>query len=60
MVYFPYSHEKFEDEVFTKNVQSWDEILQRKSQPYLTTFKAMCMDEHVELIKQTIEVAIQE
>jgi hypothetical protein len=45
--YWPYAHDKFEDEAFTENAQNWDEVLQRKSNLNLTLFKAMSMDEHV-------------
>jgi hypothetical protein len=40
-----HAHDKFEDEVFTKNSQDWDEVVQRMANPNMTRFKAMSMDE---------------
>jgi hypothetical protein len=45
--------------LFTTNAQDWDEVLQRRANPDLTRFRAMSMDEHVEMINQTIEEFIQ-
>jgi hypothetical protein len=56
VVYFPYVHDKFDDECFTKNSHSWDEVIQRKTEPTLTGFKNLSMDEQVEFINQTFEV----
>jgi hypothetical protein len=39
MVYWPYAHDKFEDEVFTENAHSWDEVIQRKSSLTLLPLK---------------------
>jgi hypothetical protein len=42
---WPYAHDKFEDEIFTKCAQNWDEVVQRKSKTRMNKFKAMSMDE---------------
>jgi hypothetical protein len=31
--HWPYPHDDFEDEIFTENALSWDEVLQRKEKP---------------------------
>jgi len=41
---WPYAHEKFKDDIFTECAQDWEEVLQRKSNPNMTRFKAMRMD----------------
>jgi hypothetical protein len=34
-IYWPYAHDKFDDEVFTENAHSWDEVIQENpSLPY--------------------------
>jgi hypothetical protein len=40
-----YAHDKFEDEVFTKNAQDWDEVVARMVKPKMTMFRAMSLDE---------------
>jgi hypothetical protein len=40
-----YAHDKFEDEIFIKNAQEWDEVVQRVVDLKMTRFKAMSMDE---------------
>jgi hypothetical protein len=39
-----YTHDKFEDEIFTECAQDWDEVLQRMANPNMTRFKSMSMD----------------
>jgi len=40
-----YTHDKFENEIFTEGDQDWEEVLQRKSNPNMMRFKFMTMDE---------------
>jgi hypothetical protein len=44
---WPYNHERWEEEAFTKNAQSWDEVLERRSNPHITIFKTMSLDEQM-------------
>jgi hypothetical protein len=48
--YWPYAHDKFEDEVFTKNAQDWEEVVARMTDTRMTKFKAMILDEHAKII----------
>jgi hypothetical protein len=48
---WPYSHDTFEDEIFTKGAKDWEEVLQRNYNPNMTRFKAMKMDEKVKMIE---------
>jgi hypothetical protein len=54
--HWPYPHEDFEDEIFTKNVANWDEVLQRKEKPYLVRFMALYGNEQLDFLEQTIGV----
>jgi hypothetical protein len=56
---WPYTHDKFEDEIFTECAQDWEEVLQRKANPNMTRFKAMSMDEQVETIEQSAQEALR-
>jgi hypothetical protein len=49
---WPYAHDKFEDEVFTKNAQDWDEVVARMVDPKMTRFKAMSLDEQETILEQ--------
>jgi hypothetical protein len=40
-----YSHDKFEDEIFTEFTQDWDEVVQRMAIENMTMFNSMSMDE---------------
>jgi hypothetical protein len=51
--YWPYAHDKFEDEVFTENAQDWDEVVARMADPKMTRFKAMSLDEHATILEQS-------
>jgi hypothetical protein len=42
---WPYTHDRFEDEIFTENAQNWDEVMERMDEPKVTRFKAMSLDE---------------
>jgi hypothetical protein len=57
--YWPYAHDRFEDEIFTKNAQEWDKVLQRRVNPDMAWFRDMSMDEQVELIEKTGEATIR-
>jgi hypothetical protein len=54
-----YAHDKFEDEVFTENVEDWDEVVQRMADPKMTRFKAMSMDEQVATIEKSSQEALR-
>jgi hypothetical protein len=43
--YWPYTHDKFEDEIFIESAQDWDEVVQSMANPNMTRFKAMSVDE---------------
>jgi hypothetical protein len=49
--YWSYTHDKFEDEVFTKNSQDWDEVVQRMVDLKMTTFRAMSLYEQATTIE---------
>jgi len=42
---WPYSHDRFEDEIFTENAQDWNEVAIRLANPRTTRFKAMSWEE---------------
>jgi hypothetical protein len=50
--YWPYTHDKFEDEIFIECTQDWEEVVQRMSNLNMTRFKAMIMDEQVDTIEK--------
>jgi hypothetical protein len=54
-----YAHDKFEDEIFTESTQDWDEVVQRMANPNMTRFKAMSMDEQVEMIEKSAQEALR-
>jgi hypothetical protein len=56
---WPYAHEKFEDEVFTKNAQDWDEVVARMVDPRMTKFIAMSLDEQETIIEQLAQGALR-
>jgi hypothetical protein len=47
-----YSHDRFEDEIFTECAQDWDKVIHRRVNPNINEFKAMSMDEKVETIEK--------
>jgi hypothetical protein len=49
--YWPYAHDKFEDDIFTECAQDWEEVLQRKANLNMTRFNAMSMDVQVKTIE---------
>jgi hypothetical protein len=44
---FPYSHDKWEDELFFNDAQDWDKVLERMENPRITFFKNLSIDEHM-------------
>jgi hypothetical protein len=48
---WPYAHDRFEDEIFTKNAQRWDEVVARMVDPKETRFKAMIWDEQATVLE---------
>jgi hypothetical protein len=56
---WPYTHDKFEDEIFTECYQYWEEVVQRMANPNMTRFKAMSMDEQVETIEESSQEALK-
>jgi hypothetical protein len=54
-----YAHNKFEDEIFMKNAQDWDEVVARMVDPKMTRFKSMSLDEHETTIEQSNQKALR-
>jgi hypothetical protein len=50
---WPYAHDRFEDEIYTENAQSWDEVVARMVDPKETKFKAMIWDGNNQLKKSS-------
>jgi hypothetical protein len=57
--YWLYSHDSFEDEIFTEGAQYLEEALHRKANLNMTKFKAMTMDEQLETIEHNAQEAIR-
>ena len=57
--YWPYTHDKFEDEVFTENAQDWDEVVARMVNPKMTRFKTMGLDELTSIQEQLGQEALR-
>jgi hypothetical protein len=53
--YWPYAHDRFEDEIFTENSQSWDEVVARMVDPKAIIFKAMSWDEKEIVLEQSAQ-----
>jgi hypothetical protein len=51
--FWPYSHDRFEDEIFTKNAQDWDEVVSRMVDPRMTRLKSMSLDEQEATLEQS-------
>jgi hypothetical protein len=51
--YWPYAHDSFDDGIFTKNSQDWEEFLQMKSNSGMTEFRSMSRNEQIDLIEKT-------
>jgi hypothetical protein len=56
---WPYSHNKFEDEIFTENAHDWDEVVERMVDPKMTKFKAMSLVEKETTIEQSGQEALR-
>jgi hypothetical protein len=56
---WPYTHDKFENEIFIECTYEWDEVVQRMANPNMTRFKAMSMDEQVETIEELAQEALR-
>jgi hypothetical protein len=56
---WPYTHDKFEDEVFTENSQDWGEVVARMVDPKMTRFKAMSLDEQMTIIEKSTQGALR-
>jgi hypothetical protein len=50
-----YAHDWFEDDIFTKNAQYWDEVASRRVDPRMTRFKAMIFEEQATSLEQTAQ-----
>jgi acyl-CoA reductase-like NAD-dependent aldehyde dehydrogenase len=57
--YYPYAHEKIEDEVFKENYQDWDEVVERMVDPKMTRFRAMSLDEHMTILEKLAQEALR-
>jgi hypothetical protein len=56
---WPYSHAKFEDEIFIEGAYNREEALQVKSNPNMMRFKAMTMNEQIEMIEKTTQESLR-
>jgi hypothetical protein len=56
---WPYTHDRFEDEVFIENAQDWDEFVARMVDPKMTRFKAMSLDEQTMILEQIGQEALR-
>jgi hypothetical protein len=54
-----YAHEKFEDEIFTRNSQDWDEVVARMVDPKMTRFITMILDEYEKTIEKSSQEALR-
>jgi hypothetical protein len=57
--YWPYTHEKFEDEVFKENAQDWDKVVARMADPKMTRFKSMSLDEEMTTIEKSTQEVLR-
>jgi hypothetical protein len=56
---WPYAHDSFKDDIFIEGSQDWEEVLHRRSNPNMTKFKEMTMEEKVETIEHTTQEALR-
>jgi hypothetical protein len=54
-----YTHDNFEDEVFTENAQDWDEVIARMVDTKMTKFKEMSLDEQAIILEQSTQGALR-
>jgi hypothetical protein len=57
--YWTYAHDRFEDEIFTKNDQDWDEVVARMVDPRMNRFKSMSLDEQATTLEQSSQGALR-
>jgi len=57
--YWLYTHDKFEDEIFTKNSQFLDEVVATMANPKMTKFRAMSLDEQMTAIEKSAQEALR-
>jgi hypothetical protein len=57
--YWPYAHDRFEDEVFKENAYDWDEVVARMVDPWMTRFKAMSLDEQVVALEKLAQEVLR-
>jgi hypothetical protein len=50
---WPYSHDRFKDEIFTENTQDWNEVVSRRANPRMTKSKSMSLEEQMMSLEQT-------
>jgi hypothetical protein len=48
---WPYSHEKWEEELFTEDSQEWKEVQKRRSNLGETLFSSFLMEEKIKIVK---------
>jgi hypothetical protein len=51
---WPYAHEKWEEELFTKNSQDWKEVQKRRANPNITIFSSLFVEEHIKMVKDGV------
>jgi hypothetical protein len=56
---WPYTHEKFEDEVFMENSKEWDEVVERMVNLKMTRFRAINLDEQMMTIDKLAQEALK-
>jgi hypothetical protein len=52
---WPYSHKKWEDELFLQDYDNWEEVLERKKNPHLTIFRVISIDEQLVEIQMGVD-----
>jgi hypothetical protein len=57
--YWPYAHDKFEDEAFMENDLDWDEVVASMADPKMTKFKAIILDEQMMILEQSSQEALR-
>jgi hypothetical protein len=57
--YWPYTHDSYEDELFTENAQDWEEVIKKKKNPKITNFKAMSVQEQFEIVEHREKATIR-
>jgi hypothetical protein len=47
---WPYTHEKWEDELFIENAQDWKEVEKRRANPNITIFSSLPIEEKIKMV----------